>query len=285
MELCLFSDASSSFSNAIPNLIAASKDIYDAVSNTSRTQQARVGVAAFVDYPVGGHGDTGDYPYKLYSSMNETFQAWDDGVRSIAVLGGSGWEESQYDAIVGAAIGLNNSFVQEPDCGWSDDSNFERILLVSTDAGFHLPGAEKPHQYDKTSTLEILYQERIRVVGLEAEAGLSELDYLANATGGVVESLKRDGSDIANSILAGLDHLPCRVFAEAIGCDPVTVIFDPPSQVVQPGGSLTVRATFSTDDDSLASTIIVCQVLFTANREVMESVRVKVIIAGEPDIG
>lgn len=275
VEICLVADSSGSFEDDLPNLIAASEQIYQSI--TSRVQRARFGVASFIDYPID-FAYPSVYPYRVNSPMSPNIDSWLSGVQSIQIENNQDVPESQYDAIVGAAQGLQNDYVDQPDCGWSTTGNFERIMVVTTDATFHVPQFGGPYENDFDSTLAVLNRDGIRVVGLEAFGSGTELDRLAAATGGSVEPLSRDGSDIASAILSGIEALPCRVLASAVGCDPLTVTFDPPSQVVDPGSSLTIDTTFSANSNTPVGLVVLCEVVFTANLEVVGSMLVEVTV-------
>lgn len=96
VEVCLLADASSSFADDYPNLVQVADGIFDTI--TSRTAEARFGVAAFVDYPVGAFGGAGDYPYRLVSAMSLQRSDWITGVADITIRNGGDSPESQYDA-------------------------------------------------------------------------------------------------------------------------------------------------------------------------------------------
>jgi hypothetical protein len=276
VEVCLLSDASNSFIDDLPNLDAASGSIFNDVS--SATDEAKFGVAAFIDYPVSGFGVTGDYPYMLLSSMSSSFDDWNDGINNIVLGSGGDPPESQYDGIVGAAQGLSNSFVNEPDCGWTNDPTVQRIMVVSTDAPFHTP-ITTIHENDLASTTAILQQEQIRLIGLKAFGAQSELDSLAAATGGSVQPLSSDGSDIAKAILGGLEDLPCLITPITMGCEPLEVAFEPPNQTVPPGGSATFTGVFTVPNvDGLIGSTVTCDVLFSANGDIVETIPISVLI-------
>lgn len=168
--------------------------------------------------------------------------------------------------------------MDQPDCGWSQEGGqpFTRVLVVTTDNTFHT--ADGTHENDHDSTVDILNANQVRVVGLEAPGALNELDELAAATGGTVQPLSSDGSDIATAIIGGLETLPCLVSARAMGCEPLTVEFVPSTQVVPPGGTTSVSAIFSTTDAALVGTTVQCQVEFSANGEVLSLVGVTVTV-------
>jgi hypothetical protein len=94
----------------------------------------------------------------------------------------------------------------------------QRVLVVATDAPFHLPGAGKPHVNTQASTITALQAQGIIVIGLKAPGAGNELNALAAATGGSVQPLSSDGANIAQAILDALEELTTDVWWEA-ACD------------------------------------------------------------------
>jgi len=150
--------------------------------------------------------------------------------------GGADEPEAQFDAIVAAAgpgtfndptLGLQNN------CGWRADPNVTHVLLVTTDAPFHVP--DGTHVNDLATTSAALQAQNIRLIGLKAPGAGVELDALAAATGGSVQPLSSDGANIAAAILAGLSALPVEVSMASDCVAPVSTSFAPPSQTVTSG--------------------------------------------------
>ena len=259
IDVCLLEDETASFSDDIIHLQTAASDIYDNV--VAASPNAQFAVAGFRDYPISPYGSPGDYVYGLLSSMSPLKADWINGVGSLTASGGGDWPEAQYDAIV-AAANTNGG------CGWRDNPSVTRVLLVTTDAAFHLP--DGTHMNDHTSTVSALSisGKEIIVIGLEAPNRLgndpgNELDNLALATGGSVQALSSNGADIADAILAGLGNLPITVIPVPVGCDPLIVTFTPASQTVTSGDPAYFVETIAVPNDpSLEGTIQSCIVEF-----------------------
>ena len=208
VDICLLEDETGSFFDDIDNLQGTtSSDIYDAI--TTKSPDAQFAVAGFRDYEPP-YGSPGDHVYHLLSAMSPDKNDWMNGVNALTAAGGGDWSEAQYDAIV-AATGPEDL----TDCGWRDPAitpGVQRVLVVATDATFHLPGVGKPHVNDATTTIATLQAQDIVVIGLKATGTDSELDGLAAATGGSVQPLSSDGANIAEAILNGLKEVTTDVW-------------------------------------------------------------------------
>jgi len=262
IDVCLLEDETESFSDDIGNLQGGTtaSDIYDTV--IAMSPGAHFAVAGFRDYPVSPHGSPGDWVYRLLSPMSSAKASWLTGIAALTAGGGLDLPEAQYDAIVEATEGIDN-------CGWRDVSvGAKRVLVVTTDASFHLPGAGKPHINTQATAVAALSAQNITVIGLKAPGAGGELDALATATGGSVQPLSSSGSDIADAILAGLGNLPVTVTPVPVGCDPLIVTFVPPSQTVISGDAAIFDETITVPNDpTLGGTVQICVVEFRDENE------------------
>ncbi len=257
LDVCLLEDETASFGDDIHNLQTAASDIYDNV----------VAVSPGAHFAVTGFRDYGDaWVYRLLSSMSPVKADWTTGIGLLTASGGGDWPEAQYDAIV-AATDINEG------CGWRDDPSVTRVLLVATDAAFHTPPL--PYVNDHTSTVSALsvLGKEIIVIGLEAPDHLgndpgNELDNLATATGGSVQVLSPNGTDIADAILAGLGNLPITVTPVPVNCDPLVIGFTPASQTVTSGDPASFVENIAVPNDtSLAGSSVQCTVEFQDENE------------------
>jgi hypothetical protein len=254
VDICLLEDETGSFGDDIANLNTAASGIYDAVAAAS--PDAQFAVAGFRDYPVNPFGNPGDWVYRLVSSMNPAKAAWLAGIAALTAGGGNDGPEAQYDAIV-AASGPG-SFTDptvgtQANCGWrAASSGAQRVLVVATDAPFHTPGAF--HVNNQTSTIAALTAQGIIVVGLKAPGAAGELDALAAATGGSVQALSSNGSNIAAAILAGLSAVEVDVTMESTCTAPITTTFAPPTVTVTSGDDAVFTETISVAADAPGGT-------------------------------
>jgi hypothetical protein len=250
VDVCLLQDESFSALDDIGNLQnpVTIVEIFDGVRAWAPDSQ--FGVTGFRDYERSPFGSSGDWVYRLLSSMSPDFAAWEAGVNALVAGGGADIPEAQYDAIVAAAGPGPTDYEPDPvalqgDCGWRDDADTSRVLVVTTDAPFHTP--DGTHQHDVASTTAALLAANVTVVGLKADGASTELDDLAAATGGSVQALSPDGSNIAEAILAGLSNLQVEV-ALVSDCDaPISTVFTPPMVTVTSGGDALFTETIGVD--------------------------------------
>ena len=262
VDIVLLEDETSSFGDDITNLQGGTtaSDIYDAI--IAESPSAQFAVSGFRDYDQPPHGNPGDWAYRSLSGMSPAKADWLAGIAALTAGGGADIPEAQYDAIVEAA---NN-------VAWS--AGAQHVLVVTTDAPFHLPGVGKPHTNDEAATLAALGSANIIVIGLKAPGAGGELDALAGATGGSVQALSSDGANIAQAILDGLEELTTDVWWEVDADDGLTVTLDP---VVHYGvaGGITVTFTETitvADDPNLQGTCLEATVTFIANHYPEEGV-------------
>jgi hypothetical protein len=254
VDICLLEDETASFFDDIGNLNTAAPGLYDAI--VAASPDAQFAVAGFRDYPQDPFGEPNDWVYRLVSTMNPAKPAWLAGVAALTAGGGNDLPEAQYDAIVAASgpgLFADPTLGPQADCGWRDPSTgAQRVLVVATDAAFHVPPA--PHVNTQATTIAALTAQDIIVVGLKAPGAAGELDALAAATGGSTQPLSSDGSNIAAAILAGLAAVEVEVTMESTCTDPITTTFAPPSVTVVSGEDAVFTETISVAADAPGGT-------------------------------
>jgi hypothetical protein len=102
--------------------------------------------------------------------------------------------------------------------------------------------------------LAALDSEDIVLIGLKAPGAGGELDALAGATGGSVQALSSDGSNIADAILAGLEDIDIEVSMASDCAYPITTTFAPDSQVVTSGDDAVFTETIAVSADAPGGT-------------------------------
>lgn len=254
VDICLLEDETGSFWDDIANLQggATASDIYDAIVAVS--PNAQFAVAGFRDYPIPPYGWPGDWVYRLLSDMSPAKQNWLAGIAALTAGGGNDTPEAQYDAIVAATTGVS----------WRD--GVQRVLVVTTDAPFHLPGPGKPHVNTQVSTIAALQAQNIIVIGLKAPGSAGELNALAAATGGSVQPLSPSGENIAEAILAGLEEITTDVWWE-VKVDPGLNVELSPAVYYDVPGATTVdfEEKISLDEDAPQCHTLEATVTFYAN--------------------
>lgn len=88
-----------------------------------------MGIASFVDKPVGYLGSTGDFVYRREVALTSNKQSIVDTVNGLRLFYGGDGPESQLEALLQVA--------QDDSLNYRAGSN--RIALISTDAAFHTP--------------------------------------------------------------------------------------------------------------------------------------------------
>jgi len=271
IEVCLLEDETGSFYDDVDSLKMAAPGIYDTV--IAKSPDARFAVAGFRDYPINPYGDAGDWVYWLRSVMNNEKSAWTDGVNSLTAGGGADLPEAQYDAIVAALKGLDDPTkgLQNP-CNFDPNPNVTKVLLVATDAPFHVPtGGGDPHVNDLASTTAALQAANIRVIGLKGPGAENELDTLASATGGSVQPVTSDGANIGQAIVAGLQNLPVKVSMTSDCSDPILTAFEPSEQEIISGGKIQFKETITVANSAMPSpTPVECKDWALINGEPMK---------------
>jgi hypothetical protein len=284
VDVCLLEDETGSFLDDIGNLQTppTAHDIYAAV--TAASPGANFAVAGFQDYPEGGGGIPGDHVYVRRSGMSPSEASWLAGIAALNIpssASGGDFPEAQYDAIV-AATGpgtfTDPTVGVQPDCGWRDDPNVTHVLVVATDATFHVPADAAVYVNDETSTIAALMARGVRVVGLKAPGAGSELDALATATGGSVQPLSSNGANIGAAIIAGLGNLKIDVGMASNCADPISTSFDPASQTVTSGDDALFTETITVAADAAQGQTFECDDWATINGEPMTDANGDVIL-------
>lgn len=229
LDVCLLQDETGSFSDDIGNINAAAGGIYDAVTNTA--PDSYFGVHGFRDY-----GDA--FVHRKLSALSNVKADWLAGVGALTASGGADFPEAQYDAIVATTEGPEA-------CEWRADPDVTRVLLVATDAPFHVPADGPSYTNDLASTSAVLNSNNVTLIGLKAPGAGGELDALAAATGGSVQALSSDSDNIADAILAGLSNLPATVEMQSDCTAPISTSFNPVSQIVTSGDDANFLETIS----------------------------------------
>ncbi|MBA4180359.1 MAG: hypothetical protein C0506_07215 [Anaerolinea sp.] len=246
VDVCLLEDETGSFGDDIANLQTAASAIYDTV--VAGSPGAQFAVSGFRDYPTTG-GSPGDWVYRNLSPMNAAKPNWLAGVAGLTAGGGDDLPEAQYDAIVAAAgpgSFSDPTLGTQPDCGWRDSSSgAQRVLVVATDATFHVPADAPTYINGSASTITALTAQNIVVVGLKAPGAGGELNSLAAATGGSTQALSSDGSNIGAAILAALSAIEVEVSMESTCTAPISTTFTPNPQTIPSGGQAVFTETIS----------------------------------------
>ena len=154
----------------------------------------RVGLGAFIDYPIQPYGRGEDFPYKLLRRIGPADQELRDRVEVLFTQGTGDLPESQLAALYQAATGAgqSNALPGSPTyIAPGQDAGFRagalRVIVLGTDARFHRAEREPVYPGPSTGqTVAALRERGVRVVGVRLSSDArADLDQVASDTGAV----------------------------------------------------------------------------------------------------
>jgi hypothetical protein len=259
IDVCLLVDLSGSYWDDLPNIKAQMPGVYDAV--VADIPNARFCLATFVDFPFTfwGGETSGDYAYALEQDLTPNKSDWTDAVNAMTTKNGWDGPESQYEAVYQMATGAGTdvppagaSFGDVPaggDPSWRDDAT--KVLIITTDASFHTAGdsdctgrdsgsaSDCPFGYPgptAADATDALVDAGIKVIALKAPGSTGQMDALAAATGGSVETTSSTSDDIADAILAAFEALTFDVTGTPAADCLLDISLDPTAHLDVEGG-------------------------------------------------
>ena len=132
-DIVLLQDLSGSYSDDLPRLKTIISPLIDDLTNPTLEvlfgNDPNLGIASFVDKPVGKLGSTGDFVYQKEVALTSNKQSIVDTVNGLRLFNGGDGPESQLEALLQVA--------QDDSLNYRAGSN--RIALISTDAAYHTP--------------------------------------------------------------------------------------------------------------------------------------------------
>jgi len=226
-DIVFLADTTGSMGGAIANVIANAT----AVMNTVKASQssAQFGVAEYRD-----RGDI--FVWQLNQNLTPTVATAQGAINTWNASGGGDFPEGQMVALTQIATAIN----------WRPGST--RILVWFGDA----PGHDPRLGFTEIGATAALVGQNIRVIAIPT--GFAQLDStgqatrITNATMGCLLPNAND-NQVSAAILAGLMSLPVTVIPQAVGCDPLSVSFNPPSRTVTSGTAATFVETITAPND------------------------------------
>jgi hypothetical protein len=294
LDLCLVVDLSGSYGDDIANIKALDDGIFDAVR--AEVADSLFCAASFVDYPFSGWGNAGDgdYAYRLDQDLTAGKAAWTGAISAMGVRNGGDIPESQYEALLQLATGAGRDVPPAGPSlgdltggqGASFRAGATKVVAITTDAPFHVAGdGGGPFPYPgptRDDTVNALNAAGIKVVAIKAPGSGAQMDDLASATGGSVQTTGASSAEIATAILEGISSLPQDISAVPVGCDPLVVTFDPSviPGVVGPAVA-NFTETIAVPGDAPQGASIDCEVQFKADDTVIGTQHLSIEI---PDV-
>ncbi|MCB8978673.1 MAG: hypothetical protein H6657_14730 [Ardenticatenaceae bacterium] len=260
VDVFLLVDLSSSFTDDLPIFQAQAPSII--ASLKSAYPDIRFGLGSFVDYPINPFGwqVCGDYAYKRIIDLTSDSATILDSIYNLEIYCGRDLAESQLSALYQVATGAGQDLSSQGYAAASipsgQQANFRddavKLILLWTDAGFHLPGDPGDIPYPGPSFNEtinailslnsptvagIASQKEegstnsssfVKVIGISSGTdAVSDLNQLALGTNAIApaEGVDCDGDGIID--LGPGQPLVCNVLASGEGVgDAITTLVD-----------------------------------------------------------
>jgi hypothetical protein len=283
LDVCLLVDLSGSYGNDLPNIKAQMPGIWDTVKEG--INDVRWCLASFVDFPFSPWGSSysGDYAYRLDQGLTPSKDTWMAKVNAMVTRNGGDFPESQYEALFEMATGQGNdippagSSLGDVPAGqnpmWRNDAT--KVIIITTDASFHNAGDSGSFSYPGPSaanTIAALQDNGIKVIALKAPGSTSQMDDLANATGGSVQSTTSTSSDIGQAILDAFAELTFNVAgAPSEACQPLNISLNPEAYPNVAGGeSVVFDEIIEVPSDISDTESVECTVAFSKDDTIIE---------------
>jgi len=222
LDLMLMIDTTGSYDADLPVITGLAPGIFTGV--TANIPDSQFALASFRDFPLIPWGGPSDYPYNFDLDFTTTEATWTNAISLLIAGGGSDGPESQYYALQQAAN----------ETSWRDDAT--GVIAITTDASFHLPEdgpcsfpnppCDGSYYYgdaggpSRDDSIAALAAKNIKVIAIKAPGSGGEMDDLASATGGSVQTTGSTSAEIADAILGAFEELTFNVTADASNCDP-----------------------------------------------------------------
>ncbi len=272
-DIVFLADTTGSMGSTLANVQANATAIMNAVLAEQPT--AQFGVSAYRDV-----GDA--FLFQLNQSITADVAAAQAGINSWAAGGGGDTPEGQIPALYTLAT--------DPAVGFRSDST--RVVVWFGDASGHDPR----NGISLTDAITALQAAGISVIAIPVDSGSGDgLDAsgqataIATATDGSVQP-GATPDQVSAAILNGLSNLPITVTPVPVGCEPLDISFNPPSDTVTSGEQATFVETIALPNDTaLAGTSVDCVVDFRdGNDNVIGSqtvsITVPISIDAEPEV-
>ena len=128
IDMVFVIDTTGSMYDDIAAAKASAIDIVNQID--SETDDYRIAVVDFRDFPVDPYGGPGDYPYNVDVSFSTDKTAIVSAINGLSLGWGNDWPESHYSALM-------HCFQKDSLGGWRD--NVKKVAIVMTDAPPHDP--------------------------------------------------------------------------------------------------------------------------------------------------
>jgi len=244
LDFVLLVDLSGSYRDDIEKIKDLAPELFDSIR--ADVPDSQFSLATFVDFPFApwGNAGTGDYGYAMDQDLTSDRTTWLTAVNAMYTRYGGDFPESQLEGLFQTVTGQGREMpisadgdyddLGEIQPGWNatfrDDAT--KVIAITTDAAFHeggdygqsfaYPGATM------TETIDALLDVGVKVIAIKTGSADSDMDVLADATGGSVVTTDSSSSEIATAVLDGLDTLSYTVSAApGDACEPLDFAYVP----------------------------------------------------------
>ena len=228
LDLLLLEDETGSFYDDILTMQGTPPDyldgkaaeIWDGIAGEVADFQG--GVAGFRDFAQSPWGYSGDWVYRLLQDLTSVKATWLGGVGELSASGGDDWPEAQLAALKSGADGMawdsnGDGDVTDPEDTPSGSNPAWRtgathVIMLVTDAPCHDSEIETMYPGPTyADTITELNDADVHVIILAAP-GAGDYSGLATATGGSVQTISSDSSDIVQATLDALEEITTDVW-------------------------------------------------------------------------
>ncbi len=129
LDLVLTQDLSGSFYDDVATVRSLAPELVAAIAAIAR--DSNLGVASFVDKPVGPFGVSGDFEYRTDLQLTADPDAFIAAINALTVLDGADYPEAQLTALLQVAL-------RSDEVGWRPGAI--KVVVLTTDAVWHVAG-------------------------------------------------------------------------------------------------------------------------------------------------
>ncbi len=244
LDFVLLVDLSGSYGDDIEKIKDLAPDLFDSIR--ADVPDSQFALASFVDFPFSpwGNASTGDYGYALDQDLTTDRATWLTSVNGMYTRYGGDFPESQLEGLFQAVTGQGREMPISADGDYDDLGEIEpgfnatfrddatKVIAITTDAAFH-EGGDYGYSFaypgaTMAETIDALLDVGVKVIAIKTGSADSDMDILADATGGSVVTTDSSSSQIATAVLAGLETLSYTVSAApGEDCEPLDFAYAP----------------------------------------------------------
>lgn len=218
LDIVLLQDETGSMGDDIASLRSLTPQVWDSIATIAQAG-FRMSVVGFRDYSRNTWGNSGDWVYRRVIDFTSSRASFVSAVNQLTANGGNDTPEGQLSALMYVLVPSSSCIDSNGNSNCSDANDtpqgqqpgfrtgVKRIVLLATDAAFHSPTNTGGYPGPETAAvLSALRATNTTVIGLVpgGSGAVPDVDALALATNGSVQSTGSSGQDVANAIAAAI---------------------------------------------------------------------------------